>query len=132
VFHGFSLILVGHDLIEGGYKMRLTLLIAALLLVALAFPALAQTPDVSAFSLDRLSIATGLDYAWYTPSSAVEPLPILQRKEWEVPLNLSYNLLSTAAQKPLLSIIAGSSWGFDSHIVKTRVGVRIILFTGGK
>jgi hypothetical protein len=109
--------------------MRLTLLFLALMLVAVAFPALAQ--DKPAFSLDRLSIATGLDYAFYSPTGSAPDLPTLQKKEWEVPLNLSYNLLATAAGKPLVSLIAGSSWGFDSHIVKTRVGLRLILFTGG-
>lgn len=115
--------------------MRVSLMFAALLAVALAFPAMAQ--DKSAFSLDRLSIATGLDYAWYTPVNGAPELPTLQKKEWEVPLNLSYNLLSTAATpeggpKPLLSLISGASWGFDSHIVKVRVGLRLVLFTGGK
>ena len=110
--------------------MRLTLMFVALLLVALSFPALAQ--DQSMLSLDRLSIATGLDYAWYAPLADGETLPTLQRKEWEVPLNLAYNLLATPDKRPLVSLIAGSSWGFDSHIVKTRVGLRLILFTGGK
>ena len=115
--------------------MRLITLFVVLMVVALAFPAVAQ--DVKAFSTDRLSIATGLDYAWYIPSNDGTRLPTLQEKEWEVPLNLSYTLLAVPANaisgpKPLLSLIAGSSWGTDSHIVKARVGLRLVLFVGGK
>lgn len=115
--------------------MRLITLFIALLIVALSFPAVAQ--DVKAFSTDRLSIATGLDYAWYAPSNNGTVLPSLQKKEWEVPLNLSYSLLSVpanavSAAKPLLSLIAGTSWGTDSHIIKARVGLRLVLFVGGK
>jgi hypothetical protein len=115
--------------------MRLIIAFVALLVVALSFPAQAQ--DKSAFSLDRLSIATGLDYAWTSSPNSSPALSPLQKKEWEVPLNLSYSLLSTAPNaisgpKPLLSLIAGTSWGTDSHIVKARVGLRLILFVGGK
>lgn len=88
--------------------------------------------DRPALDLSRLSIATGLDYAWYNPSSSIADLPTRQQQEWECPLNLAYNLLATPTHKPLLSFIAGSSWGFSSHIVKTRVGVRLMLFTGGQ
>ena len=110
--------------------MRLTALLIALFLVALSFPAQAQ--DQGAITLDRLSIATGLDYAWYSQTDEGLTLPMLQRKEWEVPLNLSYNMVATASNKPLLSLIAGTAWGFDSHMVKARVGIRLILFSGGK
>jgi hypothetical protein len=112
--------------------MRFTALIAALFLAVLVAPASAQVAEQGAISLDRLSIATGLDYAWYSPSADDLILPDLQKKEWEIPLNVSYNMVATAEGKPLLSLISGVSWGFDSHIVKSRVGLRVILFSGGR
>lgn len=112
--------------------MRLIVLFVAMFILALSFPAQAQ--EVGAIDLSRLSIATGLDYSWssITGDNAALVLPDFQRKELEVPVNLAYSLLASPAGKPLLSLVAGSSWGLESHIVKTRVGVRLMLYTGGK
>jgi hypothetical protein len=111
--------------------VKLTILVLLLAVAALTFPLAAVAEDQPVFSLDRLSIATGLDYAWYNTTGDDPALPTLQKKEWEVPLSMAYNLLASAENKPLLSLVAGASWGCDTHIVKTRVGLRLILFTGG-
>jgi hypothetical protein len=110
--------------------MRTLILCAALFVAVLSSPAVAQ--DVSLLSFSRLSIATGLDYSWYRPSSTGGALLEFQKKEFEVPLNLSYNLFSSPTNKPLLSLIAGTSRGFESRVIKARVGLRLVLFTGGK
>lgn len=91
-----------------------------------------RADDRPLIALERISIATGLDYAWYSDTDGGDDLTGFMKKEWEVPLNLSYNLVATDAHKPILSLIAGTSWGTDTHMLKTRLGLRVILFAGGE
>jgi hypothetical protein len=91
--------------------------------LALAAPAVAVAQEASLLSFDRLSIAGGVDYAWYE-ASGNEPVPSFG-KEWEVTLVGAYSLT------PQFHLTGSSAYGLDNKFFRTRLGVRVSLWQGG-
>lgn len=103
------------------------LILAAIALVA--FTVSAHAEDKPLFAKERLSAAFGIDHSFYSGSdngSAYQP-----KSEWEVGPVAAYNLLATDSHRPLLSLTASVMYGIDSEIVRTKIGVRLIVFNGG-
>jgi opacity protein-like surface antigen len=101
------------------------LVIAALLLVALS--ATAQAADRPLFSLNRLSLSAGLDYAWYgAPVATSSRLPVYA-KEWEAGLYGAYTIAapSPGQDGPIVTLVGSSAYGLDNKLVRTKLGVRI-------
>lgn len=107
--------------------------IALCLLMVLAVPALAQ--DQPIVSMSRVSAALGLNYAWYGQGGdQLAPKPV---KEFEVGPYVAYSLLSSepnalGVSRPILSLAASSVYGLDSKLIRTSVGLRLVLFAGGR
>ena len=106
--------------------MQKKFLFAALAALALAAPAFAQTPAPASptypfFAIQRLSVAAGLDHAWY----ATDTLTPVQH-EWKYGGFLAYKLV------PRLSLDAGLTYGQDTRQVEERFGLRLMIWNGGQ
>lgn len=109
-----------------------TLMIAAALLACLATAATAAEKPL--LSWERVSISGGLDYAWYgAPTETSAPIPFFE-KEWEAGLYGAYTVAAPhdGETGPIVSIAGSCAYGFDNKLVRTKLGVRIGLFHGGK
>lgn len=96
------------------------LVVFAALLVATAVQA--QTvPNVPIFSPLRASLAVGADYAFYGGKDA-PAFPV--KKEWQSGIFAGYKLT------PALSLIAATRYGLDSKQFDTKLGLRLILWSG--
>ena len=69
--------------------------------------------------IDRLTVAVGLDYAWYSKDPESGALPF--QKEFELSANLAWNLT------PHLDLVGGTAWGLDNQVFRTRLGARLTL-----
>lgn len=73
-------------------------------------------------SVDRASLALGLDYAWYQ-KAGVEPLPQF-KKAWEPGLFGAYVLT------PHLTLTGSGAYDLDNKWMRWKVGVRTVLWRG--
>lgn len=90
------------------------------------------------FSAERLSAAVGLDYTGFaTTGDAPTPRP---GNDWEAGIFGAYQLLAKESvdidtglkhTRPLLALTGSVAYGLDSNIVRTRVGLRLLVFSGG-
>ena len=81
-------------------------------------------PDVSALSLERVSVAAGLNYLWYAaPFDSSDPVPTWPRG-FEVGLYGAYNLTPHASLTASLSYMPDNKW------IEQRIGIRFRLFRG--
>lgn len=111
--------------------MKLRFLAVAIALTAFATnPAQAQSglestaPDVSVLSLERVSVAGGLNYLWYAaPFESSDPVPTWPRG-FEVGLYGAYNLTPHASLTASLSYMPDNKW------IEQRIGIRFRLFRG--
>lgn len=95
-----------------------------ILSVTLAKPLLAQT-EHPILSMQRLSIAGGVSYDWYSDARVDDAAPIPPfGKEWSVGLHGAYLLTRQAA------IVGTSVYGLDNKQFRHSVGVRIVLWRG--
>lgn len=95
-------------------------LAAVLALGSVAQPALAA--DQSLLSLDRLSIGAQVRYTWLSETGD-EPVPAYG-KEFEVGPSLSYSLTKH------LALVGSALYGLDNQLIRTSVGVSVILWQG--
>lgn len=75
------------------------------------------------FSVQRLALATGADYAFYSGAQA-PAFPV--KKEWQVGVFASYKLTST------LSLTGGTRLGVDSKQFDSKIGLRLLVWEGNK
>ena len=99
-------------------------------LLLLAVPALAE--DRPLLSATRLSAALGVNHVWLKSSDA-----LLLTNEFEVGPYLAYNLLAAKPDaqghtRAILSLGASTAYGLDSKITRTSVGLRLVLYSGGR
>lgn len=101
-------------------KSLLSVLLVGVVL-ALASPATAQVVEEpkGLLDVDRLTVAVGLDYAWYSKDPESGALPF--QKEFELSANLAWNLT------PHLDLVGGTAWGLDNQVFRTRLGARLTL-----
>jgi hypothetical protein len=97
------------------------------MLAAVAMVALLASPcaavDAPAFSMQRVMVTAGVDYARYD-----EPVKVGLTEQWEIKpsLNLAYNLGKYS------SLVASYSRGLKSDRNEYRAGLRIRLYRGLK
>lgn len=106
--------------------MRKTLMLAVLVLSMLAMfgaPCRAETLDLPIFTPQRLALAVGADYATYSGASAPK-FPVT--KEFQAGVFAAYKMT------PTLSLVAGSRYGMDSKQFDTKIGLRLLVWDGGK
>lgn len=100
---------------------RCIFLVAAFLTFAGA--ASAATVDLPIFSPKRLSLAVGADFAFYSGASAPQ-FPV--KKEWQTGVFAAYKLT------PTLSLTGGTRYGVDSKQFDNKIGLRLLVWDGGK
>jgi opacity protein-like surface antigen len=107
------------------------IILAALFLVALAAPALAQDAQ-PILSKTRLSLGVAADYCGYQ-NAGDQRLPDFT-KSWEFGVVGSYTLVAPKIGQhgPILSLAAGSGYDVDNKWFRHRVGLRLVVFKGGK
>lgn len=112
-------------------KRLLLAALAALTLFVSAAPCFAQD-DQPILSKTRLSAGFSADYCGYQ-NAAEQPLPKFA-KSWEVGMVASYVLVAPApgASGPILSLAAATSYDVDNKWFRHRVGLRLVVFKGGK
>lgn len=93
--------------------------LVALLALGAASPGLADEPILS---FQRLSFGAQVRYADWA-SFGSEPVPSWG-KEWEAGPSVAYVLT------PKVALVASSLYGFDNQLLKTSVGVSVILWQG--
>lgn len=98
-------------------------LLTALLLVASAAPSDAQTTDVPAFSVKRLSFGLGAEYVMVRPASSV--LGLRGDGEIKVSLPITYNLGRFS------SLTAKVRVGLNSEIKEYSAGIVLHLLARG-
>lgn len=96
------------------------IVLAAVFLTVAA--AVAQAEDKPLFSLDRASLAVGMDYAWYQ-AAGDEPVPTFS-KAWEPGLFGAYVLT------PHLTLTGSGRYDLDNKLVRWKVGVRAVIWRG--
>lgn len=100
---------------------------ALLALGLLASPVVVKAEDRPLFSLHRLSLSAGLDYAWYgAPVETASRLPVYA-KEWEAGLYGAYTLAAPAPGKdgPIVTLAGSSAYGLDNKLIRTKLGIRV-------
>lgn len=102
--------------------MKKSLLLAALLSLALTVPANAQAPERSLLSLDRLSLAAGLNYEGFSHSDAALA---------GLPTEFAAGVFAGYALVPHLKLAGGSVYGFESKRYRSWVGLRLQLLGEG-
>lgn len=107
------------------------IILAALFLLTLAAPALAQDAQ-PILSTSRLSLAAAADYCGYQAAGA-QDVPKFT-KSWEFGVIGAYTLVAPKIGQsgPILSLAAGSAYDVDNKWFRHRVGLRLVLFKGGK
>lgn len=100
-------------------SLVLTLILLSLAVVASA----AELVDRPLFSPTRLSLAVGGDYAFYSGANAPK-FPV--KKEWQAGVFAAYKLT------PTLSLVAASRYGVDSKQFDSKVGLRLLVWSGDK
>ncbi len=106
------------------YISVLLLAIVALFLVVAAVPLPSQgatLSDVPIFSPKRASLAVGADYAFYSGSGA-PVFPV--KKEWQGGIFAGYKLTTN------LSLIAATRYGVDSKQFDSKLGLRLLVWSG--
>lgn len=98
---------------------------AVLLVCTLAATASAQgSEDKPLATLDRVSVAAGLNYMWYSaPFDTSDPVPAFSRG-FEVGVYGAYNLT------PHLSLTGSVSYMLDNKQLEQRLGLRFRLYQG--
>lgn len=114
--------------------MRKLLAVAVLLslsLFALALPTHAGD-NVPILSMERVSLGAAADYCGFQKSGD-QPLPAYS-KSWELGLIGSYTLVAPkpGEKGPILSLAAASSYDVDNKWFRHRLGLRLVVFRGGK
>lgn len=100
-------------------KFGLKVVLVASLAVLGASTAQAAEGDRPLLSMDRLSLAGGVNHVWHAaPAEDSTPLPLAVR-EWEAGLYAAYNLT------PRLSLVGSTVYGFDNKLVESRAGLRV-------
>lgn len=98
--------------------------LAVLAAIALSATQAAALDNVPAFSLTRLSVAAGLDYAQFQ-TAADTPFPSWTDKQaWQPGIFAAYVLT------PRVSIAASAAMNTESHWIEYRTGLRVILWQG--
>mgnify|MGYP000873681973 FL=1 len=107
------------------------IILAALFLAALAVPAFAQDAE-PILAKSRLSLAAAADYCGYQ-SAGEQKLPEFA-KSWEFGIVGAYTLVAPKVGQsgPSLSLAAGSAYDVDNKWFRHRIGLRVVLFKGGK
>jgi len=104
-------------------KRTILAVLAALCIASVAHAADEPRPLLSA---ERLSLAVGANYAFFSaPLESSARLPEF-KKEFEAGLFAAYNLT------PHLSAVGSSVYGLDNKQFRTSVGLRVRIFQGGK
>lgn len=103
------------------------------------FGGLARAEDKPLFDASRLSASVGINYSWFHDGDTIDDQgpPV---KEFEVGPYAAYNLLSKEyvnedglkVARPLLSLTGSTAYGLDSHLLRTQLGLRLVLYAGGK
>ena len=100
-------------------------------LLAIGFmckPALAQEPapvPESLFSVKRLSIAVGTDYAWVSKTN-LTTAGTQKFKGWDAVVAGAYQLT------PSVDLVSKVGWSFNDGAIRSTVGVRVLVFSGSK
>lgn len=103
--------------------MKIVGFLAALCIISFASVASAEQVDVPLFSPQRLSLAVGADYAFYSGANAPK-FPV--KKEWQVGVFGSYKLT------PTLALTGGTRLGVDSKQFDNKIGLRLLVWDGSK
>lgn len=105
--------------------------LAALALILAVAPAHAQD-EQPILSMTRLSAGFSADYCGYQ-NAAEQPLPQFA-KSWEVGMVAAYTLVAPApgSSGPILSLAAATAYDVDNKWFRHRVGLRLVVFKGGK
>lgn len=106
-------------------------LLLALLSLTLAIPAFAQDAE-PILSKSRLSLAVAADYCGYQ-AAGDQSLPEFS-KSWEFGVIGAYTLVAPKIGQsgPILSLAAGSAYDVDNKWFRHRIGLRLVVFKGGK
>jgi len=106
-------------------------LLFLMLSLALAVPAFAQDAE-PILAKSRLSLAAAADYCGYQ-SAGEQKLPEFA-KSWEFGIVGAYTLVAPKIGQsgPILSLAAGSAYDVDNKWFRHRIGLRLVLFKGGK
>ena len=110
-------------------RIVLTVLAALFAIVALSRLAIAQVPQEKypLFSKERVSLATGAQYAWRTTPLANNSEPLQGRhSEWEAGVFGAYNLT------PHASLVGSTTIGIDSKQFRHTLGLRIRIWRGDR
>lgn len=102
------------------------LLLSLFALAVVSSVAHAQAEPKPLLSAERLSLAVGANYAFFTaPLESSSRLPEF-KKEFEAGVFAAYNLT------PHLSAVGSSVYGLDNKQFRTSLGLRVRIFQGGK
>lgn len=109
------------------------ILLLLLLIAGFTIPKKCHAEEYPLFHPARLSAALGVNHLWYEGGDGLSR-PV---KEFEAGPYVAYNLLSAKPDieghsKPILSLTGSTTLGFDSRLLRTQIGLRLILYVGGQ
>lgn len=103
---------------------RIALLLSVMVAVAtFASPVIALEAPI--FSLTRLSVGAGSSYDWYSDYSETDESPPFS-KEFVIGIYGAY------AMTQHTTLVGSSVYGLDNKQIRTSLGIRTVLYNGGK